>query len=177
VIIDGVLNVLPKPDKPVESGVGENWGDVTQHFGTPLPGDYMSFIDKYGSGEIGEWLSVFNPFSKNQNINLISQFFSCLSSLSILKADYPEICSYPLLFEPSGLLPWGVSIDGDIFCWETTGMSGKWSVVVIGRDSDPEKYEMSTCQFIEKIITSTISPLAIPSDWNDGEINFVPHIL
>lgn len=173
-IIDDLIKLLPEPKNPVEIGLGQDWGRITNLFGKPLPGDYMSFIDKFGSGEIGGWLTVFNPFSSNRNISLIEQFFFALSSLSALKEEFPETCPYPLMFEPGGLLPWGISIDGDLFCWLTTGVSGKWQIVVIGRHSEPEEYDFPMCKFIEQCIDGVISPMAIPQGWSNANIGFVP---
>ncbi len=176
-IIDGLKELLPFPANPSESGKGQDWGKISAYFGKPLPGDYMSFIDNYGSGEIGGWLTILNPFSGNSNLSFIEQFFGLLSSISLLKEEFPETCPYPLMFEPGGLLPWGISIDGDIFCWATTGVSGKWSIVVIGRHSDPEQFELPMCKFIEQSIKGEISPLAIPEGWNNESIKFVPYKL
>jgi len=173
-IIDDLIKLMPVPKNPIEIGIGQDWGRVTNLFGKPLPGDYMAFIDKFGSGEIGGWLTIFNPFSSNMNISLIEQFFFSLSSLSVLKEEFPETCPYPLMFEPGGLLPWGRSIDGDLFCWSTAGVSGKWRIVIIGRHSEPEEYSLPMCKFIELCIKGEIAPMAIPLGWNNENIGFVP---
>lgn len=134
----------------------------------------MKFIDCYGSGEIGGWLTVLNPFSRHPNISLKEQFFSLLSTISQLKSEFPESCPFPLLFEPGGLLPWGVSIDGDIFCWQTKGASGRWPVVVIGRHSGPEVHQLPFAKFLKKALSGELSCLAIPREW---QAQFSPHEL
>ncbi len=174
-IIYELLDVLSPPPQPVDSGKGRFWGEITDRFGKPLPDDYVSFIGLYGSGVIGDWLTVFNPFSKNPNISLIRQFFASLSALSRIKEEFPEACPYPLLFEPAGLLPWGISIDGDLYCWETGGIiSGRWKVVVIGRHSDPEEFDMPMSRFLAQCIAGKIQPKSIPTEWAEQKVTFTP---
>ena len=95
-LIDELLAVLPAPKNPVEVNAS-GWGAITDSFGQSLPNDYMKFIDCYGSGEIGGWLTVLNPFSRHPNISLKEQFFSLLSTISQLKSEFPESCPFPLL--------------------------------------------------------------------------------
>ena len=80
----------------------------------------------------------------------------------------------PFAFEPGGLLPWGVSIDGDIFCWQTKGASGRWPVVVIGRHSGPEVHQLPFAKFLKKALSGELSCLAIPREW---QAQFSPHEL
>ncbi|MEL4428560.1 SMI1/KNR4 family protein [Shewanella mangrovisoli] len=168
-------NYLTIPSSPCEAGKGLNWGLVTNFYGKSLPTDYMMFIEYYGSGEIGGWLTVLNPFSNNTYINLLHQFAPILSSVSTLKEEFPETYPFPLLFEPGGLLPWGISIDGDIYCWSTAGVSGKWKIVVLGRHSEPEEFEVSFTSFINGLLNGSISCKAIPQEWAGGDIRFVPY--
>ncbi|HLJ89733.1 MAG TPA: hypothetical protein VKZ53_23180 [Candidatus Angelobacter sp.] len=176
-IIDDLIHVVPPPQSPKEGGTNLDWARITNLFGKPLPTDYMIFIERYGSGQIGGWLSVLNPFSKNPNISLTEQFFHLLASVSQLKEEFPESCPFPLLFEPGGLLPWGISIDGDIFCWQTAGVSGRWSVVVLGRHSDPEVFQYPFSQFLAKCITGEISCLAVASYLRANRVEFTCHEL
>ena len=174
-IVDELTEILAVPTNPTESGMGQNWARITSYFGKTLPGDYMAFVDRYGSGEIGGWLTVLNPFSRNSNLSLIDQFFSMLAAISVIKSDFPDTCPYPLMFEPGGLMPWGFSIDGDIFCWLTDGLSGKWRIVVMGRHSQPEEFDGPMSRFIKRCICGEISPLAIPEDWSTASVTFVPY--
>ncbi|TVO52632.1 SMI1/KNR4 family protein [Denitromonas halophila] len=175
--IKQLQEVLIPPDEAIESGKGQEWGKITSKFGAPLPTDYMQFVELYGSGEIGGWLTVFNPFSKNPNISLLEQFFCVLSSISEIKKEFPESCPYPLLFEPGGLLPWGISIDGDIYCWSTSGSSGKWKIVIIGRHSEPEEFQYSFSEFLSEAIKGNVESYTIPQEWKNSQVNFVSYQL
>ena len=173
-IIDELKAVLPINKEVTSKKASHDWASITTLFGKPLPGDYVSLIENYGSGEIGGWLTVFNPFDSNPNISLTKQSFGLLSSISLLKEEFPETCPYPLMFEPGGLLPWGMSIDGDIYCWATNGVSGKWSIVIIGRHSEPEEFPLPMCRFIAQAITGEITPLTVPTEWPQTPVTFTP---
>ena len=174
-IIDDLKKVLVPPAQPTESGKDKNWAAVTNYFGRALPGDYVSFVEDYGSGEVGGWLTVLNPFSENRNLSLMAQFPQILSDVGTLKGMHPETCPYPILFEPGGLLPWGTSIDGDIYCWLTDGVSGKWDVVVLGRHSEPQRFNLTMCHFIAQSISGDIQPYSMPGDWHGKRVDFVPY--
>lgn len=176
-VIDQLLKVLSPPARPAEGGRNLDWASIANLFGKPLPTDYIMFVELYGSGQVGGWLSVFNPFSKNSNLSLTGQFFRILANVSLSKEQFPESCPFPLLFEPGGLFPWGISIDGDIFCWQTKGVSGLWTVVVLGRHSDPEVFQYPFSEFLAKCITSEISCNAIPVEWKEGTVKFAPYEL
>ena len=163
-LLDKLTSSLPPPANPKETGSNAAWGEVTKRFGDVLPTDYMFFIQRYGTGEIGGWLTVLNPFAENAHLNLFIYGFQLLAALRQIKTEFPKDLPYPLFYEPSGLLPWGISIDGDIFCWRTDGLSGNWPVVVIGRHTSPEEFQMPFSQFLHGVLTKELKTLACPED-------------
>ena len=175
-VIDELLQVLPPPDRPTETGLAASWGLVTAKFGSPLPTDYMQFIDRFGSGTLNSFLTPFNPFSRDSSTNLFEQTFVQLAALRELRAEFPEYNPYPLFFEPGGLLPWGISIDGDVFCWLTSGASGAWQIVVVPRHGEVERFQMSMTQFLARAITGTVKSAALPSPFlHSGSATYEPH--
>lgn len=167
-VFDELLSVMPVPSNVVEGGLGQDWGRVTGRFCDPLPTDYMQFIDTYGSGSVNGFLTVFNPFSANFHVNLFDQVLFTLSSLRALKAQFPREVPFPLYFEPGGMLPWGMSIDGDIYCWLTNGISGGWQTVVICRHAPAGHFKMTMTQFLARAIKGEIKSYSIPEDFGDG---------
>jgi hypothetical protein len=79
-----------------------------------------------------------------------------------VKGQFPEEVPFPLFYEPEGLLPWGSSIDGDIFCWSTRGLSGHWTVRVIGRDTGNEQFPVPMTQFLFEALTGKVRPWCFP---------------
>jgi hypothetical protein len=70
-VIDALIPVLPPPTAPREIGATIAWGNVHRRLGAVLPEDYIQFIKRYGTGEIGGWLTVLNPFAQNPYQNLL----------------------------------------------------------------------------------------------------------
>lgn len=174
-IIDELYSVLPRPAVPVECGTDAEWLDVFERLGIRPPQDYIEFIQSYGTGTINDWITVFNPFAKSKNFNLLRQVPTLLSSLRELRMEFPDSYTIPLFFEPGGVLPWGLSIDGDIFCWVTRGLPGRWTTLVLCRHSDAEFVPVSMTQYLARAISGTISSHAMPK----AEIHiarFIPYV-
>jgi hypothetical protein len=163
-VIDPLLTILKTPATPHESGTAEGWGDVGRRIGEVPPGDYMKFIELYGTGTIADWLTVLNPFAANRHQNLFVAGFEFLAALREIKGQFLEEVPFPLFYEPQGLLPWGISIDGDIFCWSTRGLSGHWTVTVIGRHTGNEEFPMPMTQFLFEALSGRVRPRCFPSD-------------
>ncbi len=162
-LIDELVETAPPPASPVDRGSDDKWGAVTEYFGKTLPMDYMAFIDRYGTVVLNDLLRIFNPFAREEHQNLINRFPYLLSILSGNKEEAPELCPYPLMFEPGGLLPWGDTVDGDIFCWTTSGMSGRWKIVVLNRYDEPQEFDHSMVAFLLATLRGEIECSAIPS--------------
>ncbi len=218
-VIDPLLTVLKTPIAPREVGSTVGWGDVGRRIGEVLPGDYMKFIELYGTGTIGGWLTargksragqscvfvagsslpkfrvfpsntrsfrrldpatnprrlaardfhhgllrILNAFASNPHQNLLVAGFRSLAGLRAIKRQLPDEVPFPLFYEPDGLLPWGISIDSDIFCWSTRGLSGHWTVVIIGRHTGNEEFAMPMTQFLFEALAGKLNSRCIPRD-------------
>jgi hypothetical protein len=165
--------VLPPPANPVDAPAFHDWGNITERFGLVLPSDYTAFVQAYGSGIVSDFLTVFNPFSANSNIN-VDAMFSRLSSLRELRMLDPEELPYPLFFEPGGLLPWGESVDGDIYCWITDNeISTFWRVVVCLRSGGSELCESNMTTFLLDGLRGQGSDAVFPPDFA-AQAKFAP---
>ena len=148
------------------------WGEVWKRVGTRLPEDFVEFIGKYGSGEICRWLWVHNPFASPEGEAFVPSMLATLGAFRELKASHPETIPYPLHYEPNGLIPWGTSIDGDAFCWLSSGLPSQGPVVVICRHAEPERHEVGMVPFLDGLLTGSIRSNAWPTDV--VEILFAP---
>jgi hypothetical protein len=173
--IDDLYPILPRPSSPIETGSDELWLQVAEKIGTRLPIDYVSFINSYGTGSINDFLAVLNPFTAHTYLNLLDQMPRILSGLRELRERYPEEYPYSLYFEPGGLLPWGLSDNGDIYCWLTRGgLPDLWVVVAIPRHaSHLELFEMTMVKFIEGGLRGEIDSEALPIEFSQTK-SFVP---
>ncbi len=161
-LIDALLRILPPPLHPVETGDEAGWLAVSSALGVRPPEDYVFFIKLYGTGAIDDFLHVYNPFARNANLNLLANIGRDLFGLRELKAESPSYYPFPIYFEPGGVLPWGVSIDGDLYCWRTTGLTGRWTTTVIPRHSGVEDFPVGMAVFLASLLSGSLASSAFP---------------
>lgn len=175
-IIEDIVAVMPPPQQAAETGSQQAWAAANARIGIRVPNDYAKLIDTYGSGEINGFLTVFNPFSANPNVQLAAQVAVVLSALRELKAQFPDKYRYPLHFEPGGFLPWGQSIDGDLYGWLTTGLQGHWRTLVFPRHSPgAEEFPLSFGDFLHGILTGKVASLTLPPDFLANGVTFAAY--
>ena len=103
-MIQSLIDLVPPPTSPSAIGNEAGWRSVEKELGTELPNDYKQLINTYGSGIWQDFWYVYNPFCKNENLNLLFQ--SSLDSLGNLwaekvsKEDEPD--EYPFNIYPEG---------------------------------------------------------------------------
>ncbi len=173
--LESLCKVMPPPPVPIETGGIEEWLVVEEAVGISLPNDYKQYIRVFGTGCIGGFLWPLNPFSENDNLNLLKGMVAILGALRSLKDKWGDRqCPYPLYPEPGGLLPWGVTDNGDVLFWLTEGCSDEWSVVINeARAPVYEEYEESITGFLTKLVLREIVSEIIPPGFLDRDALFV----
>jgi hypothetical protein len=80
---------------------------------------------------------------------------------------YPEI---------AGLLPFGITDNGDVLFWKTMGTPENWSVVV-GNSRSPEyqEFQISMTSFIASVLNGTKRVAAFPEDFPNSSPSFKPY--
>lgn len=183
-ILDPLLNIMPPPTEPVECGTWEDWIRIQRYLGTRLPIDYKRFINTYGSGQAGEFLWVYNPFSKGY-LNLLERVFSDLGSLRAIKAEFGlDQVPYPLYAEPGGLLPWGHTINGDALYWLTNGENPDQWTIAINETRSPiwEEHQGYFVTFMTKFVSGELASKIFDGKWErkllrkHGSIPFTPSV-
>ncbi len=164
-ITDELFAVLPKPPRPSDPGSPRGWQRIDRRLASRLPVDFVFFINTYGTGTINDYLSVLSPFSQNPNLNLLNVMPEILAGLRHLRREEPESLPYPLYFEPGGLLPWGLTDNGEYLCWQTTEFVDLWPVVVVDpRNGDSERFELAMCQVLVGFLNATLRSRILPMD-------------
>jgi hypothetical protein len=162
---------MPPPTIPVEAD--GSWHQVEEALGTGIPDDFKGFIEAYGSGTIGHFIWVLNPFSNNPFLNLLEQSQRQLDALRILLRDFGERSPYELYPTPGGLLPVAITDNGDVIHWLTIDGPADWSIVVNeARGPDYERFECNLTTFLEGLLDRSIRCRAFPHSVFGTDIKF-----
>ncbi|QDT23932.1 SMI1/KNR4 family protein [Gimesia chilikensis] len=148
-----LLKIVTPPDKPKEVPAKPNWAAVEKKLGLQLPDDYKLFVAKFGSGLLGSFVRVYNPFSKDEYLALQKSVISVCEIYQMLSDTFP----YEFYPETPGLLPWGNDDNGNSLFWLTRGARNKWPVVVCsGRDNRYQLFEMGMTAFLARTFTGEV---------------------
>lgn len=163
--------ILPPPVAPIEVPGGADWDAVEANL-TKLPGDYRAFIQRYGTGCVDSFMWIFNPGSSNPNLNLQDQVRRQSEVLrEINEGDMEAII--PIYPDPKGVLPFGITDNGDVLFWETGDEPDNWTVAVLEARSSPLlKFEMNMTSFLAGICDGSVICSAFPEDFPSAKPAF-----
>lgn len=125
--IPGLRTVRPDAARRVD------WPALEGSLGAGLPADFKEFAEAYPPVEIDEFLRIWSPTPGREKefVDGVRYGLEILRDLQETD-DAEDYTAYP---EPGGLLPWGESIEGDVFYWRTAGPAPeRWPVVASGRN-------------------------------------------
>jgi len=163
--------IMAPPAEPVESD--GSWSAIESSLGTKLPDDFKSFIERYGSGIIGHFVSILNPFSLRPSLNLMEQSKRQLITLRELHGYFGEPNPFELYPTAAGLLPVAVTDNGDIIHWITSGEPADWTIVVNeARSPDYHQFSCNLTDFLADLISKSIICRAFPTGLFDGGAEF-----
>lgn len=150
-----LVQVLKRPSRPHYAVTeASEWLAIMDKFGVRLPTDFQDFIGIYGTGTVGDFVLIFNPFSPDKYSNLFFNMEFILSSAYQAK-EFP----LPLYPQSGGLLPFAKTDDGDYLWWKTEGEADNWTIVVTEVRSDNyEVYPMTMTDFLVKLIIPDPDP-------------------
>ena len=166
--------LIPFPVHPLEIGSPEKWIAVEHTLRTILPTDYKQFVDNYGSGYIGGFLYFRNPFSSKPYMNLIYQLDEFVSTSD---TEFESTLPYSFFPKPSGLLPFGATINGDSIFWVTNNSPDKWSIFILeARGTTHAHYHNTMTEFVVHFLEGDINNDVFSSEFiKDGNL-FNPNI-
>jgi len=173
--LDPLSMLMPPPIRPMERPNSDQWAAVQSRWGI-LPNNYRDFIDAYGSGCIDEFIWIFNPAAANENINFSTQADRQIEALREINNAGLE-AKMPLFPEPAGLLPLGITDNGDLIVWQTNGRPDEWIVGVVPSRSSPVLlFENDLIGFLSGLLNKKLSCEAFPSDFPSAEPSFSPTV-
>lgn len=131
-----IMELLSPPAKP--QGLDRSWEEVEKELGCVLPADYKEFIDHYGSGQICEWIDVWN-FRDKSLFDAPLKEIICGPEGIIEYAKKTTILtagSWPSFPEPGGLLPFCSAFEINNLNWRTAGPADEWDCVYLFWDGN-----------------------------------------
>lgn len=171
--IENFIKVVPPPAVPSEPFRGR-WEPIEVAIGAALPCDYKEFSRLYGSGGILDFIYVETPRTADGGADFARWVGEICRGFGHMERETPTVY-WP---SPGGLLPFGRSMDGDHFFWQTHGPPGDWRVASWNRGGlsgeNIETFECDFTDFLAGIVTGSITSAALPDDVLDCEELFRP---
>ncbi|EOV0648039.1 SMI1/KNR4 family protein [Cronobacter turicensis] len=172
-MIKKLTQLLPPPAFSSDSGKGKTWPLIAGSIN--FPSDYVDFINTYGSGRIAEFIIIFNPFSNDENLSFFDQYNYILEDLNYLIESDKDYYKYKLYPEDNGLIPVGVTDNGDYIFWVVTSKenSEQWGTAIIPvRSPDVEYFECNLVTLIEQILDRSLKTRSLPDAFPSQSVSF-----
>lgn len=172
-LINKLITILATPVASSDSGNGMKWPLIED--GLPFPSDYIEFINEYGSGRIADFIVIFNPFSKNENVNFFKQCKFILEDINYLIESDKDYYNYQLYPKDNGLIPLGVTDNGDYLFWVVNSKDNSelWTVAIIAaRSPEVEYFDGGLTDFLEGLLKNKIRCKSFPDDFPPPVIKF-----
>lgn len=147
-----LLSILRPSEAPIETGSDSAWATVETMLNTTLPEDYKQFIDNFGSGWVGGFLYLYNPFSSKAYMN----WFNNLDIVTGLAESLGQ-GGHPLNFGSGSLIPFGATKDGHTLFWLTNGLPEQWTIFILdARAPLFDAYDTDLTGFLYKLLKCEI---------------------
>lgn len=167
--LEELRNVLPPPETPREAGSPADWAIAERALNFVFPGDYKEFVNVYGTGGVNDFIWLISPMPVDRPPLDQSYLLGPVASLRQMREEFgARACPYPLYPEPSGLVAWGQTTNGDMLYWRTEGQPETWPVVIADiRSAEFEEHPESMTSFLAKVLTGEIVTEMFPDDLLD----------
>ncbi|KHN89619.1 SMI1/KNR4 family protein [Pectobacterium actinidiae] len=166
-------SILVPPVSPNESGSGDAWPSIDE--GITFPNDYVEFISSYGTGRIANFIAIFSPFTQNNDLNFFEQKKLIIEDFDYLNNEDPDYFKYNLYPEKNGLLPIGVTDNGDYIFWVVSDLknSDAWgTAIVASRSPDIEYFDENITSLLSGVLLKKIKPDSLPNNFPPDNIIF-----
>ena len=168
--IERVMELMPVPDHVYENN-SIDWELIEGRINAVFPADFKDFVSSYGTGVIGNFVWVINPFSSNNNLN-IDKLEYIIESYMYMKREFPDQYTR----NGSNILPWAVTDNGDSFVWIRNGDDpDRWVVMIHSHDQgEEEETGFTAMEFLVALLEQRIKSNILPEDFLRAEKAFTP---
>lgn len=166
-----IVDILPVPQRENIITDENIWMDIQNKLCVEFPDDYKEFINIYGPGSINKFIWVFSPFTENENLSYLKKFNDMKFAYQYMQKEFPLRYSMKYFDHDDGLLPWGITDNGDELYWYCE--NGTRSIIVMeARYAKIYKYDMELTEFICKLLNKEIQCAAFPVDFFGEKYNY-----
>ncbi|MEV6791741.1 hypothetical protein AB0M87_07020 [Streptomyces sp. NPDC051320] len=159
-------------------GLHMDWTRVESELGVSPPEDYKRVCEAFGPGEFSEYLDILCS-NEAGGPDILVQWRACAETAdkrTDAALPHPLFAPYNV-FErqrPAGLIPWAFTQNECEFYWlSDAGDPNEWPIIARFLDSDWDRYDMSTSEFVVRILTDVdFSPYSVARLF--PEVSFEP---
>ena len=130
---------------------GDEWHEVEQYLGSPLPSDFKTFLTAYGSGVISGELVVFHPRGSSpllERMHTTHKRFAERRNRALDGGD-SRLAPYPFHPANGGLISWGYDYSGDEhFFLPCDPDPDRWKIVTMVHEEGCETFEGPFSRFV-----------------------------
>ncbi len=124
-----------------------------------MPSDYRGFVEKYGIGELGNFIRVLVPFAKQD----------VASQMEAIRDAYRQLWSGGGgEVDAASLVPFATNSNGGALCFVKKGADpDTWALVALSSDGTEEttdQFEQSMGDFLADWLSNKVDPRAFPAD-------------
>lgn len=168
--ISQLIQLIPPPKAPIETGTPKRWEKAQERLGIIFPGDYKAFIDRYGTGTFNHYIIPYNPFAANEYMNLFqaldAHHRASSQTQSMLGAPWSVVSPFELYPAVAGLLPWGTTPHFErAFFWQISGRPDTWNTILYDLSGgEYEVWKLCATSFLLKLFKAEIESVLLPQD-------------
>lgn len=163
--LDRLITLLqpPPPRTPPD------WVAVEARLGRRLPIDYKRFVERFGIGQVVDFIVVLAPDSR-ASCDLTTQTAQRLDALRQLTH---EVVPFDLTPGREGIIPWGITDNGDVMYWQATTDTVVADQIVVNaaREDTWVEFNGTMTKFLLEVITTGYDAGGIYPDQGIGELH------
>jgi hypothetical protein len=166
--ISQLVQFIPPPQAPIETGSPKRWEKAQERLGIAFPQDYKNFVDRYGTGTFNNLIIPYSPFAANEYMNLYQALDAHhqASRQTQWMADSAWSIVSPFQLYPAkmGLFPWGTTTHFEqAFFWQISGRPDTWTTILYDlRKGEYEVWKMCLTAFLLKLFKAEIESVLLP---------------
>ena len=173
-LISELKEILPCPDNPSETSSELDWYAVEEALNTKLPSQYKDYIQAYGTGIVGNYMNIYNPFSRLDMDNLIFQVDNKLNFLTRFREqNRQKLSDFRIFPEENGFFPIGDTTGFSLVLYKTHTIIEKWTISIMRGADHLYITDLTLFEFLRAFIHNSLSEELKEEIYHEPPITFV----